>query len=72
MPFDINAQGDIVGAYDAAGDETYGFLMRNGVFTRIEFPDVLFTRAFGINARGWIVGDYHDTNRVRYGFMATK
>jgi len=53
----INARGDVVGAFsDAAG--THGYLLRNGVFTRIDYPGAVYTDARGINARGEIVGGY--------------
>jgi hypothetical protein len=68
--FGINPRGDIVGSYDEPllGDptrtRTRGFLLRNGVFTTIDYQDELspsgaaFTEAWGINARGDVVGRY--------------
>lgn len=55
----INAQGDIVGFYVAAGRQR-GFLLRNGTYSSLEFPvpGVRATIANGINARGEIVGQY--------------
>jgi len=63
----INAQGDIVGFYLAAGRQR-GFLLKDGTYTALEFPvaGVRATIANGINPRGEIVGQYtlpvHDTN----------
>jgi uncharacterized membrane protein len=62
--FGINPQGDIVGSYDEplpqdpTRTRTRGFLLRNGVFTRIDYPDAAFTEAWGINARGDVIGRY--------------
>lgn len=60
--FGINPQGEIVGSYTEAG-VTHGFLLRDGVFTTIDYPDApgaktASTEAWGINARGDIIGRY--------------
>ena len=68
---DINAEGDIVGSYNANG--THGFLLsRNDDFTSFDFPGANFTRAAGINSRGDIVGTYRlptDPMQARHGFL---
>lgn len=55
----INARGDIVGSYVAAGRQR-GFLLSQGRYTSLDFPvpGVRATIANGINARGEIVGQY--------------
>src|SRR5216110_1909580 len=55
----INARGDIVGFYVAAGKQ-HGFLLKDGQFTSIDFPvaNVRATIANGINPQGEIVGQY--------------
>jgi len=55
----INARGDIVGFYVAAGRQ-HGFLRKDGDFSSLDFPvpGVRATIANGINARGEVVGQY--------------
>jgi probable HAF family extracellular repeat protein len=63
----INASGNLVGSYTAAGKQ-HGFLFQDGAFSTLDFPitGVRATIANGINARGEIVGQYvvpvHDVN----------
>ncbi len=66
----INNSGDIVGTYSCAaactnpntGETstagTHGFLLQNGVFTRIDVPGAAATVARGISDPGVIVGHY--------------
>lgn len=57
---DVNASGDIVGLYlDTAGRQ-HGFLLRQGVFSSIDFPvaGVRATVVNGINAQSEMVGTY--------------
>lgn len=72
VALDLNAAGDIVGSYLAAG-RTRGFLLdRNGQLYLIDFPGAVFTRPAGINARGEIVGTYRlpvDPPTARHGFL---
>lgn len=70
--FGINPQGDIVGSYtDRAG--THGFVLTDGVLTRIDYPDSATTEAWSINARGDIIGRYTRTGvpGIR-GFLLSK
>jgi uncharacterized membrane protein len=69
----INAGGDVVGEYFDAGGR-HGFLLRNGVFSPIDFPGAL-TSARGINAGGDIVGIYRRPNEPpvnAHGFLLTR
>lgn len=69
-PVGINSRGDIVGFYCVdtpapqcglvVNNRTHGFLLSDGKFTTIDFPDALGTQAYKINARGQILGRYRD------------
>jgi len=61
-PSGINARGDIVGSY-VDGTGSHGYVLRDGEFTTIDFPDaagsvVAGTDARGIGPSGEIVGSY--------------
>jgi probable HAF family extracellular repeat protein len=56
QPLDINKAGLVVGVDTVDG----GFLLKNGVFTRINIPGTC-TAPIGINSQGQIVG-YYDAN----------
>jgi uncharacterized membrane protein len=65
----INPRGDIVGSYTGgAPPVTHGYLLRNGVFTTIDYPSApaaatTSTEAWGINSRGDIIGRYTRSGR---------
>jgi uncharacterized membrane protein len=71
----INSRGDIVSYYCAFepcsldNDSEHGFLLSDGEFTTIDFPDAHAAAAFGINARGDIVGPYNDASGNGHGFL---
>jgi hypothetical protein len=71
----INARGDIVSYYCAAGpcgvnnDSEHGFLLSDGEFTTIDFPGGHGPAAFGIDPRGDIVGPYNDASGKGHGFL---
>src|SRR5439155_17744116 len=70
----INANGDIVGAYNfkdvGLEKDVHGYLLRNGVFTSIDVPGAAETRAIGINRAGDIVGVYLDQQQGKHrGFL---
>lgn len=54
----INPAGDIVGVYTDAVGGQHGFLLSNGQFTTLDFPDAISTSARGISPTGDIVGSY--------------
>ena len=65
----INARGDIVGVYFAAGIRN-GYLLRKGVYTTLPFPEG--ATAFGaraINSRGDIVGTFDSSDGALHGFL---
>lgn len=66
----INARGDVVGNYFTADGVRHGFLLRKGVYTTVEIPEVTSgLGARGINARGDIVGTFEDTEGNSHGFL---
>lgn len=77
----INDRGDIVGRYcsgvqcaaDAVGDGVFrAYLLRDGVFTPIDFPGAIETDAFKITARGLIFGSYLRSDMQGYLFTWRK
>ncbi len=50
----------------------HGFLLRNGEFTSIDFPDATVTIATGINPRDDIVGLYFDQSGKAHGFLLSR
>jgi hypothetical protein len=62
----INPAGEIVGQYKRADGIFHGYLLRNGVFTSIDFPGASSTfAAMGINEQGDIVGSYFNPGSHR-------
>jgi hypothetical protein len=59
-----------VGVY-RVGTRTRGFLLEDGEYTSIDYPEATLTRAFGINAGGDIVGAYVKDGVTR-GYLATR
>ena len=76
----INARGDIVGSYSDASGRSHGYVLRNGEFTTIDFPDaagavVAGTGAGGIGPSGEIVGTYTVVGEPAvnvHGYLLTK
>ena len=67
LPEGIDTNGDIVGWYTTnagsnsngqGSSNTHGFLMSNGEFTSIDFPDATSTQAWKINDHAEILGKY--------------
>ena len=50
----------------------HGFLLSEGVYTTLDFPDAAFTVAEGINNEGQIAGLYFDTSGNEHGFVLSK
>ncbi len=67
---DINANGQVVGAYIDADGATHAFLMAGKAFISFDYPGSISTLAWGINAAGQIVGTYHTADGSAYGFLA--
>jgi probable HAF family extracellular repeat protein len=67
---DINANGQIVGAYIDANGVLHAFLLAGANFTSIDFPGAASTLAWGINSAGQVVGDYLNADGTTHGFLA--
>jgi probable HAF family extracellular repeat protein len=66
---DINDRGQIVGRFIIDfSDNEHGYLLSEGIFTRIDVPGSASTVAYGINNRGQIAGVYVDAAGER-GFV---
>jgi hypothetical protein len=66
----INARGHIVGRYFDADDVSHSFVLRDGEFETIDYPDSAETLAArGINAAGEIVGNYVEPNGKFSGYL---
>ncbi len=75
----INQRGDMVGGFARINAdepchppwrENHGFLLRDGEFTLIDFPESPATEPMCINDDGVIVGRYTDRNGNIHGFKA--
>src|SRR2546430_7186882 len=70
----INAGGDVVGDYVDPAGVRHGFLVRNGEFTTIDFPNAL-TSARGIGPGGNTVGIYRGASEPAvnaHGFLLSR
>jgi uncharacterized membrane protein len=65
----INSNGDIVGFYEDASGDQYGFLLKGGVYTSIHYPNAIQTSALGINDKDSIVGEFEDSKGKNHGFL---
>jgi probable HAF family extracellular repeat protein len=66
---DLNDSQKVVGQASTRLGEVKGFGYLRGDFAALEFPNVVFTQAWGINKRGEIVGFYVDGNGREHGFL---
>ena len=69
---DVNASGQIAGAYSDASGAVHGFLKAEDDFTFLDFPGAVFTNAWGINSAGQIVGNYNNADGTVHGFLAQR
>ena len=69
---DINARGQISGAYSDASGAIHGFLKTEDDFTFLDFPGAVLTNAWGINSAGQIVGNYNNADGTVHGFLAQR
>jgi probable HAF family extracellular repeat protein len=68
----INDEGQIVGWYVDASQNTHGFLLDEDRFRTLDVPGAGSTFALGINNRGEIVGRYVDAAQVQHGFLLSR
>jgi hypothetical protein len=55
------------------GDQTvHGFMLKNGVFTLVDFPGSPWVFVSGLNPVGEIVGGHGDANGVEHGFLYSR
>ncbi|PYR29144.1 MAG: hypothetical protein DMF92_12555 [Acidobacteria bacterium] len=76
-PQGINSKGDIVGGFVDSAGQQHGFLLSDGVFTKIDYPGAEYTDARGLNSRGEIVGAYRmpgepSPSLSRHGYLRTR
>ena len=72
--YGINAAGEIVGLYIAAGggeSDKHGFFLDGSAFTTIDVPGAMTTAILDINARGDIVGYFRD-GTGSHGFIGSR
>jgi probable HAF family extracellular repeat protein len=67
----INNAGVIVGFYLDANNAQHGFLLSNGVYTKVDVPGSTATQINSINPQGEIVGKYNDKKGSTHGFVGT-
>jgi len=65
----INDEGQIVGWYVDADQNTNGFLLEEDRFHTMNVPGAVATYLLGINNLGQIVGRYMDASQVQHGFL---
>jgi uncharacterized membrane protein len=73
----INQRGDIVGFFtfadspdECTGEQSHGFLLRDGQYTQIDVPGSIDTKVLAINDDGVIAGNFTDRNGNTHGFKA--
>jgi probable HAF family extracellular repeat protein len=75
----INERGDVGGFFATvntsdecnSGPPAEGFFLRNGHFSRVNFPNAFDTLVQGVNDDGVLVGIFHDRHFVLHSFRAT-
>jgi len=65
--FDVNQLGAASGSYSASSSVTKGFMLVNGKYTTIAYPNAQVTYALSLNDNGQVVG-YYASGFVDYGF----
>ena len=65
----MNSRGDIVGDYFDTAGVNHGFLLRDGSFSTIDFPNAVSNFPSGINDRGEIVGTYENADGGVHGYL---
>ena len=66
-----NTAGQVVGTYHLADGVYHGFLLSNGTYTTIDYPNTINTQLYGITDLGELVGQTDFGGRT-HGFYAVK
>ncbi len=66
--FDVNQTGALVGSFSAADSVTKGFMLVNGQYTVIAYPNEQVTNPTAISDNGIVAGSYN-TSLVSHGFL---
>jgi probable HAF family extracellular repeat protein len=67
----INNSSDVVGFFIDKGMVNHGWLLEQGNFTVLDYPESTFTQALGINNKGVVVGTFIDSSNAQHGFTYT-
>jgi uncharacterized membrane protein len=65
----INHNGQVTGFFVDANMVNHGFLLYQGTFTQLDYPNAIFTQALGVNNLGRLVGAYQDASGNMHGFI---
>lgn len=69
----VNERGDVTGVYGSTVDSLHGFLLRDGVYTTVDFPGSIGSGGtLVINDAGLIVGGFIDAVGGEHGFIAAR
>src|SRR5262245_26045449 len=68
----INNRGDIVGNVGDNAGGVHGFILSEGVVTRVDVPGALFTQATTFTTSGQVVGFYGDAQGRLHGYVGTR
>ncbi len=69
----VNERGDVTGVYGSTVDSLHGFLLRDGVYTTVDFPGSIGSGGtLVINDAGLIVGGFIDAVGEEHGFIAAR
>lgn len=65
MPNSINSSGWIAGSYNDANHGLHGFIYKNGVYAKVDYPNTTATELFGISDAGVVIGIDHSLEQGR-------
>jgi hypothetical protein len=65
----MNERGDITGVYGTIGGRNHGFLLRDGVFETVDYPDGINNTFVVISNNGLLVGGFIDADGREHGFI---
>jgi probable HAF family extracellular repeat protein len=68
----ISERGDIVGWFMTSGGKRRGFLLSQGQFTFIDYPDAIGTDTDGINSETDMVGGYDGVDGKHHAYVLTR